>query len=313
MKKIILLCFIAMVSLSVFGQRARTTKDKQTRLKIGQTATPAKEEKKSSEQTVILAQPPVVMLQGVVHTPPKVYKLKITLMGVQCIASSDGDKKDDYGIQQHIYYKANGKFKRPESRVINKFTADCDDQLDEGYMELQMEDRLLNNIQAPRLSYDVSEGANALLCGSFYNQIHVDQGRARSSNINNSMTFHISQAEYDDSRAEMMIHTTVVEFNEPGLLGGNNNRTYNYDGKKKYVAIKDVLDILTGKRDIYPTKPFMDSGVLKGTLLDHFEGTMMPLYQVDYKPKVILEGPLRARGATSGNKAALWMRFELVD
>ena len=57
----------------------------------------------------------------------------------------------------------------------------------------------------------------------------------------------------------------------------------------------------------------MDSGVLKGIKLDHFDGTKMPLYQIDYKPKIILEGPLRARGATAANKAALWMRFELMD
>lgn len=312
MKKIILLCCIALFSLSVSGQRSNKAKSKQPPLKIERKTTPAKEETKESEKTHVLAPMPMIVAT-VVSTPQKVYKLKITLMGIQCIASSDGDKKDDYGIQQHIYYKANGKFKKPESRNINKFEADCDGQLDEGYMETQMEDHLMSNIQAPRLSSDASEGANALLCGSFYKQIHVDQGRARSSNINNSMTFHISQAEYDDSAAEMMIHTTVVEFNAPGVLGGNNNRTYNYDGKKKYVAIKDVLDILTGKREIYPTKPFMDSGVLKGTKLDHFDGTKMPLYQVDYKPKIILEGPLRARGATSGNKAALWMRFELVE
>ena len=312
MKKIILLCFIALFSLSAIAQRTRSMKSKTPPLKIGRSATQAKEEKKDSINIMLLA-PPMIMATGVFHTPPKVYKLKITLMGIQCIASSDDDKKDDYGIQQHIYYKANGKFKKPESRNINKFDADCDELLDNGDMEKDMDDHILADIKAPNLRANFSEGANALLCGSYRKQIHAEQGRERNSNINNSMTFHISQAEYDDRSAEMKIHTTITEYNAPGLFGGNNNRTYNYDGRLQNVAIKDVLDILTGKKDIYPTKPYMDSGILKGTLLDHFDGNKLPLYQVDYKSNIILEGPIRGRGATDGNRAALWMRYELVD
>ena len=313
MKNIILLCFIALFSLSVAGQSSKRTKGKRTPVKIGRKATPTKEEKKDSVNTIILA-PPMIMAKGVVYKALKVYKLKITLMGIQCIASSDSDKKDDYGIQQHIYYKANSKIKRPVSKDIKKFKADCDDRIDDGNLYINGGD----NLHGKAKKDIVWEGANALLCGDYKNQIHVEQGRDRSSNINNSMTFHISQAEYDDSTAEMIINTTVTEYNSTLdrniiMFGSNNNRTYNYDGRKKDVAIKDVLDILTGKRDIYPTKPFMDSGVLKGIKLDHFDGTKMPLYQIDYKPKIILEGPLRARGATAANKAALWMRFELMD
>ena len=313
MKKIILLCFIALFTLSVFGQRSLRNKDKRIPVKIGRTVKPVKKEKKDTVKAVVVAPMPMRMATAVMATPAKTYKLKVTLMGIQCIASSDGNKTDNYGIQQHIFYTANGKIKRPVSKDINKFKADCDDDIDTGQMEQQKEATTINlHTDTPKLRKS-TEGANALLCGSHSRQIHVKQGRARSTNINNSMTFHISQAEYDDRNAKMSINTTVTEFNAPGALGGNNNRTYNYDGRKKDVAIKDVLDILTGKIKINPTKIFMDSGVLKDTKLDHFDGITMPLYQLDYKSRVILEGPLRARGATAANKAALWMRFELVD
>ena len=228
MAKSILPRSLPLSSLSVSGQDTRRTKRKKIPPKIRLTETPVKNEKKDSAKTSTFG--PVFLATGspIISIRENKYKLKITLTGVQCIASTDRDKKDDYGIQQHIYYKANGKIKRPISKDIRTFKADCDDRIDNGNMYISGGD----NLHGEAIKDIVWEGANALLCGGHKNQIHVNQGKDRSLNINNSMTFLISQAEYDDRNAEMIINTTVTEYNSTldrniFLFGSNNNNTYN--------------------------------------------------------------------------------------
>lgn len=313
MKKSIVFCFIALISISVFGQDSRRTSNRRTSKEVKKTTAPKKKDEKDSISIMTM---PVIVSKVAIATPiQKTYKLKITLTDVQCIASSDSDEIDDYGIQQHIYYKANGKIKRPISKDIRKFKDNCDDRIDNGNMYISGGD----NVHGKAIKDIVWEGANGLVCGDHKNQLHVKQGRSkRSLNVNNSMTFLITQAEYDDKNAEMIINTTVTEYNSTldrnaMLFGSNNNRTYNYDGKKVHVSIRDVLDALTGIRPLKTTKPFFDTTIASGMKFDNFEGFKLPLTKVDYDRKTILEGVLRARGATPANKAAIWLRFELVD
>lgn len=322
MRKSIIFCFIALISFSVLGQESRRDTHKRMSKDIKKTDKPKKEVPKDS---AIFMTAPMIMSNAVM-TLQKTYKLKITLTDVQCLASSDSDKIDDYGIQQHIFYKANGKIKRPISKDIRKFKDNCDDTIDEGALYLgellKMNDSNLNSTW---------KGANALLCGDYEHQLHVREGNGkRTLNVNNSMIFEITESEYKDENAEMIINTTVSEYNSlTNKIGGqiarklgtapdastfnNNNRTYNYDGKRIHVSIRDVLDALIGVRALKTTKPYFDSSIAKGIMFDNFDGFKLPLTQLDYDRKTILEGVLRARGATSGNKAALWMRFELVD
>jgi hypothetical protein len=216
-----------------------------------------------------------------------ILKLKVTLTDIQCIVTADGDKVADYGVRQHVMYKAKGKEKMPASKNLTKHGGDC-----------------------PLGSDTYWVGSTALICGGSNKQIHVNQGNKRNANIDNSVIFHITPEEYNDKNAEFIINTWVKEYN-----GGSNDLVLNNDPSQVKVAIKDVLDILSGVKNLNTTGSYkLDNSIGRGHQFDFFDGMKMPLTKVN-STKPILEGVIRARnkGANLTDKAAVWVRFELID
>ena len=217
-----------------------------------------------------------------------ILKLKVTLTDIQCIVTADGDNIADYGIRQHVYYKANRKAKVPFSTNFTIHGGDC------------------------ALGNDVYwDYATALMCGGSKKQLHVTKGNSRMGNINNSVVYHITRDEYNDKNAEFILETWVKEYN-----GSGNDLVLNDDPSQSRVAIKDVLDILSGNKNLEATSLFKaDGGVAPGIKFDYFDGMKLPLTQVKGTSKIILEGVIRARnkGSKLTDKAAVWVRFELID
>lgn len=228
------------------------------------------------------------LIETCVPWKSNVMKLKVTLSDIQCIVTADGDKVADYGIRQHVYYKANRKEKVAVNQNFNKHGGAC---------------ALGNDIYW--------DGAISLMCGGPKNQLHVNEGNARMANINNSVEFHITPDEYNDKNAEFILETWVKEYN-----GSGKDLVLNNDPPRTTVAIRDVLDILSGIKKLDANSNFKaDGGIAKDIKFDYFDGMKLPLTQVKTGSKIILEGVIRARnrGSSLTDKAAVWVRFELMD
>lgn len=229
-------------------------------------------------------------------------KLKVTLLEIQCAVSKDDDKIDDYGITQHVKYKANGKIKNPISRDIKKFR---------------------NNRKCKPGDQDrYWAGSTALICGNRDRQIHVQESKVtdrRSPNINNSVIFEITASEANDKNAEFTIDTWIKEYSSTTLsnllLREDYDNVLNKDPRKMRVAIHDVLAILKGTKELNATHKYFDGDVSQSLRFDNFDNASLPLRKVSYSGRTILEGPIRGRmrNAHNNRKAFVWMRFELVD
>src|SRR5690606_19911100 len=275
---------------------------------------------KDAEAIQVLHTP---MLQGtLVAVPPKqptkTYKLKITTTDIQCISSSDSDKIDDYEITQSIYYETKKGVKRPVKRTASAIRDGIGDNSSESMLKwLVANDNSFSGQFSPgsEKHRNPVPGLNTLVRFEENKQLHVKQGNGRGiKNINNSMTFEITQEELDDKQAKMIIYTRVIEKSSSSLAIVEGFKSsdifYNYDGYERAVALTDVLRILTGKRKLNATIPYFETTIAKGIKFDDFDGMVLPLTRVDYPDKIILEGPIRARGKTAANKAAIWVRFE---
>jgi hypothetical protein len=216
-------------------------------------------------------------------------KLKVTLLELQCDTSGDSDDRGDFGITQHVRYKANGgNWKTPIKTTINKFRSTCDPG-------------------------DINRnwtGSTALICGNTNNQIHVNESNEpmrRNPNINNSMVFEITPQEASDKNAVFEIDTWVKEYS-------NSDVVMNHDPRKTAVAIHDVIAILKGIKSIDNSNAsaYFDGGVNSSLKFYNFDGVSLPLRKVGDN---ILEGPIRARnrGGDLNQKAFVWMRFEIID
>lgn len=232
--------------------------------------------------------------------PIRDIKLKVTLLGIECQTTTDrGDTEDgDYGITQHLRYRADGDWKDPIRTQINKFGS-----------------------RTPCSPGQQNNWANShsLMCANINNQIHDEMSsvitKQRTANINNYMVFNITPEEANDTNAEFTLNTWVKEYSTD-WYGDRDDVVLNYDSRLKKVAIHDVLSILIQKNtDSYDETPYKDGTVGDSQEFIDFDGTSLPLRQLDYPGKVILEGPIRARnpGPDSNEKAFVWMRFELID
>ncbi|MBA6152010.1 hypothetical protein [Gelidibacter maritimus] len=229
-------------------------------------------------------------------------KLKVTLLEIQCAVSKDDDKIDDYGITQHVKYKANGKIKSPISRDIKKFR---------------------NNRKCkPGDQNSYWAGSTALICGNRDRQIQVQESKVtdrRSPNINNSVIFEITPDEANDRNAEFTIDTWIKEYSSTTLsnilVREDYDNVLNKDPRKMRVAIYDVLAILNGTKDLNASHTYFDGDVSQSLKFDNFDNASLPLRKVSYSGRTILEGPIRGRmrNAHNNRKAFVWMRFELVD
>ena len=232
------------------------------------------------------------MLQPEYETciPKRDFKLKVTLLDLQCIDGRDGggNDPDDYGIQQYIVYKANGKPKKFTSRSINVFPHRKD---------------------GPIL---VANQPNILISGDSKNQLHVKQGRNRANRgnvINNSLVFDISYEEFMDPNADFKIHTWLKEYSSTDKIIHNINTPIP-------VKIKDVLEILSKARKLKPTALFPDGQIGQSSNPeDQFHTFGSEYLMLDNIQKLdnrfVLEGPIRL--GKSGEKAAAWIAFELLD
>jgi len=221
-------------------------------------------------------------------------KLKVTLLQIQCETTQDGDNYADYGITQHVRYKANGNVNTPISTDIKKFNSACPP----------------GNINTNWA------GSTSLICGSINRQIHTSESNVtgqRSPNINNSIVFNITPDEANDKNAKFMIDTWVKEYSSNTF--GRDDVVMNKDPRKLKVAIHDVLAILNGPKELNALEHYFDGGVSSALKFDNFDGTSLPLRKVNYPGKMILEGPIRARnrGSDLDEKAFVWMRFEIID
>ncbi|WP_339918262.1 thiol-activated cytolysin family protein [Yeosuana marina] len=219
------------------------------------------------------------------------YKLKVTLTDIQNINGRDGSSNpDDYAIQQCIAYKVLNKQKRYASRDINKFP------------------NMITKCTEPSVNL-----LNPIICGNSNNQIAVRENNKVSqrnrSMINNSLVFDISDAEYKDPNATFKIYTWLKEYSSTTL--GNNNDKVLADNIITPIKIKDVLEILTGLRDLKANSTFFDTSIANGVKFHEFGGGNLPLAQIQNTSNIILEGPIRV--GKPGEKAAVWVQFELVE
>lgn len=232
----------------------------------------------------------------------KTIKLKVTLLEIQCAVSKDDDKIDDYGMTQHVWYKAKGKVKEPISTDIRKFTRNTK-------CKLGGENTVWN-------------GSTALICGNRDRQIQVQESKVtekRSPNINSSLVFNITPEEANDKNAEFLIDTWIKEYSSTTASNIFSNDDYdnvlNKDPRKMRVAIHDVLAILNGTKELRATNKYFDGDISQVLKFDNFDDASLPLRKVNYSGKTILEGPIRGRMRNRSNnrKAFVWMRFEIID
>lgn len=218
------------------------------------------------------------------------YRLKMTLTDIQNVDGRDGggDDPDDYGLQMGVVLKARNKVLQPIQSQFNKFSgAPC------GFTSPGRK-----NISGPYACW-IGGGVNT--------QIHVRENRvARDLNqIVNSMIFNLAWEDYQDPKNELRIYTWLKEYTS------SNDRVIHDDDI--VVPVQDLLDILSGTKPLEATKTYPDGQIAQGGMQFHDFGprTIMLTEAASTGGKYILEGPIKAGKA--GEKAAVWVRFELVD
>jgi hypothetical protein len=77
------------------------------------------------------------------------------------------------------------------------------------------------------------------------------------------------------------------------------------------VKIKDVLDILTGIKTLRKDTNFFDTTIASGIKFHNFGSGNLMLTHLQSTDNMILEGPIRI--GKPGEKAAVWVQFELID
>lgn len=218
-----------------------------------------------------------------------VFKLKVTLTDIQCVNGRDGggSNPDDYAIQQYIVYKVKNVEKKHVSRDINKFP---------------------NRIDLPG---QVPNIKNMLINSDMNNQLHVrEDAKGRNRNmINNSLVFNVTLNELNDNTASFKIYTWLKEYSTT-TLGSNNDKVL-LNNEPIGVKIKDVIEILLGLRTLNPNATFPDLAIASGQKFHNFGAGNMHLANIQNITPVVLEGPIRA--GSPGQKAAVWVQFELID
>ena len=244
--------------------------------------------KNTPKKATILTTP--VFVQGVAVLP-KTYKLKITTTDVQSIKTSNKRPMQDiYNIKQKIAYVVGGKTMVPTDGIFKSYKFSP-----------------INELHGP--GRHVGQGTQyyyLLQTSSFSNYIRVSTFDRLAKNINASFIYTISESELNNPDAKMIIHTSLSE---------ENYSTLNFDFEENdiEVSIREVLAVLTGKRKLSATQPYFDHDIAKGIRFDDFGGFKMYLTKVNEPDKIILEGPIRRRTNSGKEKAAVWMRFELVE
>lgn len=228
-------------------------------------------------------------LKQVVRTciPKRDYKLKVTLVDLQCINGRDGggDNPDDYAIQQYIVYNANGT-----TKIRNEKRSDIN----------TIPSRKDGPVQVPGMT-------NVLISGDSNHQLHVKQGNKsanRGNTINNSLVFNISHDEFADPNAQFKIYTWLKEYTD-----GNDKVLANNTAIS--VKIKEVLEILSGVRKLDMNTSFEDGQIGTGTKFHSFGTGNLMLANIQNLSNLVLEGPIKL--GSQGQKAAAWISFELVD
>ncbi|WP_297334935.1 thiol-activated cytolysin family protein [Algoriphagus sp.] len=219
------------------------------------------------------------------------YQLKMTLTDIQNVDGRDGggDDPDDYGLQMAVVLKAQGKVFQPSSTQINKFPgAPC------GFG-----DPSRNQISGPYTCW---------MGGGVNKQLHVRENRTSRDpfQINNTLIFDIPWDAYTDPKQEMKIYTWLKEYT------GSNDKVIH--DSSIGVELREVLDVLSGIKALNPTKTFPDGQIAQGAYRFSDFGATHTLWLTnvpDTGGKYILEGPIKAGNA--GEKAAIWVRFELLN
>lgn len=135
-------------------------------------------------------------VKNCIAAPEKDIRLRVTLTRIGCEQSRDNkgfgnsDNPDDYGIQQWLNYKVNGKFKKSEKN--------------------QRKIRVNHKLLKEKENTSTWKNRNIIILGNKSNQIHILEGDKKT--INNSIVFDISPSEYADKRAIIRIHTWLKEY-----------------------------------------------------------------------------------------------------
>ena len=215
-------------------------------------------------------------------------KLKVTLTDLLCIDEIDnGDNPDDYGLQQSIYYKANGEEITASSTDYKNYIPNSE----------------CNNV----LSYK----NNLLVCGDrFNNQIHVEKSRTRTGNINNSIILTITPEQLNDPNAVCSIHTYLKEFTTKGVGVFSSEDDKVLYNSRIDVKIQEVLAHLLNHSFENFTNSYYDNAIT--TRSDFYKyGTSGNVMWLAPGPNGSLEGPIRL--GSIGEKAATWINFEILN
>ncbi|WP_425639179.1 hypothetical protein ACPUEN_05875 [Algoriphagus yeomjeoni] len=219
------------------------------------------------------------------------YRLKMTLTDIQNVDGRDGggDDPDDYGLQMAVVLKAQNKVLQPSSKQINKFPGGS----------CGFGDPSRNQISGPYACW-IGGGVNT--------QIHVPENRTSRDpfQINNTLVFDIPWDAYIDPNHELKIYTWLKEYT------GSNDKVIH--DSSIGVELREVLDVLSGIKALDPTLTFPDGQIAQGAYrFTNFDvpGNLWLTNVESNSGKFIIEGPIKAGKA--GEKAAIWVRFELLN
>lgn len=278
----------------------------------------AEEIKNTPQKVTILEAKPI--LGNVFAVVPKTYKLKITTTDVECIKKSNKHPLEEYRIFQTISYVSEGKTKVP-----NEFSSKGKiqkplvfDAVKGGYFRQaeRVKNDEFSNLRKflykdiPATSYVLIDNINNRNAIPFKAGLN---SRGASKNIDHTFIYTITESDMNDPTAKMVIHTTLGEYSGRKNLDYYSLLVFDLESPLLEVSIKDVLAILTGKRPLNANKQYLDPDIAKGIMFDAFDGFKLYLSKVNYPNNIVLEGPIRKRTASGKEKAAVWMRFELIE
>ncbi|MFK7814208.1 MAG: hypothetical protein AB8B59_17050, partial [Maribacter sp.] len=230
-------------------------------------------------------------VKNCIATPAKNIRLRVTLTKVGNEQGRDnkgignGDNPDDYGIQQWVNYKVNGKFK----------------QSNKSERKIKVNKPLLQ----AKENTSTWKNRQILILGDKSNQIHILEGDRKT--INNSIVYEITPSEYADKRATFRIHTWLKEYT------GSEDKIIAND---EYIDLKidEVLAYLLDPDNSRFGSSYFNKQVKDVNGLFHAYGTARDVMWLKKDVGNALAGNVfyRLKNSNMHMRTRFYLRFELI-
>ncbi len=208
-------------------------------------------------------------------------RLRISLTDLVNIQSRDSDKRDDYGLNQHVELRALGKSKRAVSNDIRKFRDQHDEPFYMDGVVMLAENRIINGNKA--------------------RQIRVREDSHRSGNINNSLVFEITREEFEDPDARLSIYTWLKEYS-----AGEDLVLENFE--RIDIPLREVITYVRapGRTGLAFNSELFQTGIERENVFWASGPNTQKLW-LSEGPNGSIEGPIVL--GRSGAMAATWINF----